>query len=114
MLTDEWAGLRVHRSADLRTWEPHHRILAESGPGEDDGGNGLHADVVVVGDDAFVFYFTHPGRRPGEQPRDSLYPHRSCRQAARERLRPRRPPPSSCNTNRSRLAYTPRRSGPDR
>jgi hypothetical protein len=66
MLTDEWAGLRVHQD----------RIFAESGSGEDDGGNGLHADVVVVGDDAFVFYFTHPGRRPGEPASDDLYAHR--------------------------------------
>jgi hypothetical protein len=76
MLTDEWKGLRVHRSDDLRSWEIQDRILAESGTGADDGGNGLHADVVVVGDDAFVFYFTHPGRVPGEPIRDDLYAHR--------------------------------------
>lgn len=26
--------------------------------------HGGHADVVVSGDRAFLFYFTHPGRRP--------------------------------------------------
>ncbi|WP_335988321.1 hypothetical protein [Glycomyces sp. MUSA5-2] len=77
MLTDEWKGLRVHRSTDLRAWEVRDRILDPSGgAGPDDGGNGLHADVVVVGDDAFVFYFTHPGRTPGEPIRDTLYAHR--------------------------------------
>jgi hypothetical protein len=87
MLTDEWAGLRVHRSDDLRTWETRDRILAESGSGEDDGGNGLHADVVVVGEDAFVFYFTHPGRVPGERIRDDVYAHRRTSiQVARARV----------------------------
>ncbi len=76
MLTDEWAGLRVHRSNDLRTWEIQDRLLDTSGVGPDDGGNGLHADVVVVGEDAFVFYFTHPGRVPDEPIRDTLYAHR--------------------------------------
>jgi hypothetical protein len=87
MLTDEWAGLRVHRSTDLRTWETQDRILTESGSGEDDGGCGFHADVVVVGDDAFVFYFTHPERLPGAPARDDLYSHRrSSIQAARARV----------------------------
>lgn len=76
MLTDEWAGLRVHRSDDLEAWEAQDRILETSGSGSDDGGNGLHADVAVVGEDAFVFYFTHPGRTPGEPIRDTLYAHR--------------------------------------
>lgn len=62
MLVDEWAGLRVLRSDDLESWEPQDRILDVSGTGEDDRGLGYHADVVVVGEDAFVFYFTHPGR----------------------------------------------------
>lgn len=76
MLIDEWAGLRVLRSTDLATWEAQDRILDGSGTGEDDRGNGLHADVVVVGEDAYVFYFTHPGRAPGESPQDDRYEHR--------------------------------------
>jgi len=87
MLTDEWAGLRVHRSTDLRTWETQDRILAESGSGEDDGGNGFHADVVVVGDDAFVFYSTHPERPLGASAHDGAYAHRrSSIQVARARV----------------------------
>ena len=37
-------------------------ILDQPGSREDDGGIGLHADVVVQGDEAYIFYFTHPGR----------------------------------------------------
>ncbi|MEU6247962.1 glycosyl hydrolase [Glycomyces sp. NPDC047010] len=76
MLVDEWRGLRVLRSDDLETWTPQDRILDASGTGPDDGGNGLHADVVVVGEDAFVFYFTHPGRHRDAPVRDNLYAHR--------------------------------------
>ncbi len=31
-----------------------------------DFGNGLHADVLVHGEEAYIIYFTHPGRREGE------------------------------------------------
>ncbi|MCA4131875.1 glycoside hydrolase [Arthrobacter sp. M4] len=86
MLTDEWAGLRVHRSDDLLHWNTLGRILAEPGLGTDDGGNGLHADVVVVGDEAFVFYFTHPGRG-SEAVSHSLQEHRrTSLQVARARM----------------------------
>ena len=37
-------------------------LLGTPGRGADDGTNGLHASVVVSGDRAYVFYFTHPGR----------------------------------------------------
>ena len=33
----------------------------------DDGWYGLHADVLGNADRAFVVYFTHPERKPGEQ-----------------------------------------------
>lgn len=62
MIIDEWCGQRVLSSEDLNEWTFHGRILAESGSGPDDQGNGLHADVVVVDDSAYIFYFTHPGR----------------------------------------------------
>jgi hypothetical protein len=35
------------------------------GKGVDDQAPGQHADVVVSGDRAWLFYFTHPGRKPG-------------------------------------------------
>jgi hypothetical protein len=65
MIVDEWQGQRVLCSADLDHWEPQGLLLDIPGNGDDDGAPGQHADVVVRGDDALVFYFTHPGRRPG-------------------------------------------------
>lgn len=62
MLTDEWRGLAVHRSPDLTTWERDGLILDHPGARTDDGGVGLHADVVVTDAGAHVVYFTHPGR----------------------------------------------------
>lgn len=87
MLVDEWRGQRVLRSADLRTWEPRNLILDEAGERNDDGGVGFHADVVVVGEDAWVFYFTHPERTPGSDGRNVDYrDRRSSLQVARARV----------------------------
>lgn len=62
MIVDEWRGQGVFRSSDLDTWERNGLILDKPGEREDDGGIGLHADVVVLGESAYIFYFTHPGR----------------------------------------------------
>jgi hypothetical protein len=61
---DEWKGLGVFRSADLAHWDKQpQNLLAAPGSGADDGVMGNHCDVVVSGERAFLFYFTHPGRR---------------------------------------------------
>lgn len=65
MIVDEWKGQGVYRSGDAIHWERNGQILAESGRREDDQGFGFHADVVVSGEQAWIFYFTHPGRAPG-------------------------------------------------
>jgi beta-xylosidase len=62
MLTDEWAGMRVYRSKDGDTWEKQGRILDGPSNRPEDRPSGAHGDVVVVGEKAYVFYFTHPGR----------------------------------------------------
>jgi len=36
---------------------------------------GGHPDIVIRGDRAFIFYFTHPGRIPGK-PGESAYESR--------------------------------------
>ena len=63
MITDVWRGLAVYRSADGERWtrQPGN-LLATPGKGEDDEVKGGHADVVIAGDRAWLFYFTHPGR----------------------------------------------------
>lgn len=63
MIVDEWRGQGVFRSDDLEKWERNGLILDQPGSREDDGTIGLHADVVVQGDAAYIFYFTHPDRK---------------------------------------------------
>jgi hypothetical protein len=63
MIVDEWKGQGVYSSDDLLNWTKQtERILDKPGTGVDDNTNGLHADVVVNNDKAYIFYFTHPGR----------------------------------------------------
>lgn len=63
MLVDVWRGLGVYSSDDLTTWKVQPtNILGVPGKGPDDTANGGHPGVVVSGDRAYCFYFTHPGR----------------------------------------------------
>ncbi|MEJ6980696.1 glycosyl hydrolase [Pedobacter sp. P351] len=63
MLVDNWAGMSLYYSDDLTKWTRQpKRILEEPGKGPEDQAIGGHADVVVSGDRAYVYYFTHPGR----------------------------------------------------
>lgn len=76
MITDEWAGQRVYRSNDAVTWERQGMILDKNGTRNQDSPTGAHADVVVTGDKAYIFYFTHPGRKThfeGELDKDGCY-----------------------------------------
>ncbi|SDC10541.1 family 43 glycosylhydrolase [Niabella drilacis] len=64
MTVDAWKGMEVFSGNDLLTWKKQeHRILENPGKGQDDQAIGGHCDVVVNGAKAYVFYFTHPGRR---------------------------------------------------
>lgn len=76
MITDEWSGQRVYRSADAKTWERQGMILDKKGIRREDSPTGAHADVVVAGEKAYIFYFTHPGRKvhsEGELDKDGTY-----------------------------------------
>lgn len=87
MIVDEWHGQGVYRSDDLEIWERNGLILDKPGTRADDGVIGLHADVVVQGDEAYIFYFTHPDRRDGvldgKEQQQSYLPRRSSIQVAR-------------------------------
>jgi len=65
MIVDKWSGQAVYKSNDCEDWEYNTMILDEPGERPDDWSFGYHADVHVQGDQAFVFYFTHPGRKEG-------------------------------------------------
>lgn len=66
LLTDplgERGGLAIYRSSDLLHWEQQEeRLLAAPGSRPLDDTPGRHADVVVEGDEAYIFYFTQPWR----------------------------------------------------
>ncbi|WNS44035.1 glycosyl hydrolase [Paenibacillus sp. MMS20-IR301] len=83
MIIDEWRGQAVYRSEDLEHWERNGLILGESGSRTDDQGYGFHADVVVQNGQAYIFYFTHPGRYSGSEILSTHENQRSSIQAAR-------------------------------
>jgi len=80
MVVDVWKGMEIYYSTDLLKWTKQAtRILEEPGAGKDDQAIGGHADVVVNKGRAFLFYFTHPGRRKDNPaPKGSLEDKRSC------------------------------------
>jgi hypothetical protein len=56
--------MEIYRSDDLLNWTKQpDRILETPGKGPEDQAIGGHCEVVVNNDHAYVFYFTHPGRR---------------------------------------------------
>jgi len=62
VIIDEWKGLGVFRSDDGLHWDKQpENLLATPGTGPDDNDIGRHCDVVLGGDHAYLFYFTHPG-----------------------------------------------------
>lgn len=64
MIVDVWKGMEIYSSDDLLHWNKQSsRILEEPGKGLDDQAIGGHCDVVINKGRAFIFYFTHPGRR---------------------------------------------------
>jgi hypothetical protein len=65
MAVDIWDGIRLYHSDDALNWQRQtDDLLKTPGQGADDGVKGGHPDVVVNGDRAYLFYFTHPGRTP--------------------------------------------------
>lgn len=64
MIVDAWKGMEVYSSADLLKWtRQKDRILEQPGKGKDDQAIGGHCEVIVNNGKAYVYYFTHPGRR---------------------------------------------------
>ena len=63
MVVDQWAGLAVYSSDDCDAWTLNNVILDKASRRNEDTPSGAHADVIVVNDKAYIFYFTHPGRK---------------------------------------------------
>lgn len=78
MIVDVWRGLGVYQSPDALHWTRQARNLLDTpGNGMDDQVKGGHADVVVSRERAFLFYFTHPGRRGPDERKDGYEQRRS-------------------------------------
>ena len=77
MVVDVWQGLGVYRSQGCLQWaRQEHNLLEKPGKGPGDEVKGGHPDVVISGDRAYLFYFTHPGRT-GATSEDSYEQRRS-------------------------------------
>lgn len=85
MITDFWKGLGVYQTSDYIHWERKKDILNLPGSRDGDSELGHHADVVVCGEEAYIFYFVHPGYLKGEVPSSlsSYKEAKTCIQVAR-------------------------------
>lgn len=71
MITDFWKGLGVYRSQDFTAWTRcENALLTQPGNRSMDKALGHHADVVVAGEEAYLFYFCHPNELSSEDERD--------------------------------------------
>ncbi|MFI1773425.1 family 43 glycosylhydrolase [Thalassobellus citreus] len=83
MVNDAWKGLGVYSSQDFINWKRQKKnILQIPGTGKDDMVKGGHPDIIVQGEKAYVFYFTHPERTPDNNKIDSYATRRSSIQVA--------------------------------
>ncbi|MDB5458029.1 MAG: hypothetical protein JWP92_3614 [Caulobacter sp.] len=86
MVVDHWNGLGVYGSDDALTWTPQPgRLLDQPGKRPTDQAKGQHADVVVSGDRAYLFYFTHQENAP-QAAADPLWRRRSVVQVTELKL----------------------------
>ncbi|MEQ9634542.1 MAG: family 43 glycosylhydrolase [Devosia marina] len=60
LIVDEWRGQAVYRSNDTLRWTRQGLIADAPGADSMDQRYARHADVVVNGDHAAMYYFTHP------------------------------------------------------
>ncbi|TAL02162.1 MAG: glycosyl hydrolase [Verrucomicrobia bacterium] len=88
MIVDNWRGLGVYHSEDLLNWKRQPKnLLEQPGTGTDDRVIGGHPDVVVSGGRAFLFYFTHPGRRGDDAKKNGYEQRRSSIQVVELKLK---------------------------
>jgi hypothetical protein len=61
MVTDPWCGLAVYRSDDAEIWSRQAtNLLVKPDPYTEDAHRGHHADILVLGEHASIFYHVHP------------------------------------------------------
>ncbi len=68
MITDPWCGLAVYRSDDAISWSRQTtNLLTKPDPRTGDVHRAHHADVLVVGEQAILFYHVHPEGDEGDE-----------------------------------------------
>jgi hypothetical protein len=78
MVVDVWNGLGIYKSQECLKWTRQvNNLLQEPGRGPDDKVKGGHPDVVISGNRAYLFYFTHPGRQKPNEKEDTFEQRRS-------------------------------------
>jgi len=78
-----WNSIGIYSSEDFINWKRQEKnILQEPGKGLDDNVIGGHPDIVVNGERAYIFYFTHPGRTIDNRGKDDYQTRRSSIQVA--------------------------------
>jgi len=67
MIVDVWNGIAVFSSGDCLKWtrQPEN-LLKDPGSKPTDQSKGGHADVIVNGERAYLFYFVHQGGKDAE------------------------------------------------
>ena len=87
MIADVWDGQAAYSSDDLLHW---HRqpgtIMQGAGTRCEDNNRAHHADVLTLGERAYIFYFVHPTQRKEENPLGSHLSRRSSVQTAALRV----------------------------
>lgn len=82
LIADAWKGFAVYSSNDCATWQPQpDTILTQPGTLPTDRTKGNHADILVNGDRAYIFYFTHQ-RGPDAEGHPKEYERRTVIQVA--------------------------------
>lgn len=112
MIADLWEGFGVYRSDDCLRWTPQaDHLLKEPGTLPTDRFKGNHADVVVSGDRAYLFYFVHQ-QGADAAGKDENWPRRTFIQVAELREEQGR---ITCDRNQQvRVVLTPPEPTPKR
>jgi len=87
MIADVWDGQAVYSSNDLTRWvRQAGAIMSVAGTRPEDNNRAHHADVLVVDDHAYIFYFVHPGQGIYDPANDAHKARRSSVQVAQLRI----------------------------
>jgi len=87
MIADVWDGQAVYSSNDLTRWvRQAGAIMSGAGTRPEDNNRAHHADVLVVDDHAYIFYFVHPGQGIYDPANDAHKARRSSVQVAQLRI----------------------------